>query len=77
MRASKLFLIVLVALALSACGGSGAVRAQKRAYKAQENVAKERLELVDRYQACLKRADADSLKYEACDSYLRAAEALK
>lgn len=50
---------------------------QDRAYKAQEKVHKERLELVDDYKACLKEAGDDQLKTESCDHYLKAAEALK
>ena len=54
-----------------------AARAQERSHKAQEEVAKERLRLVDKYQSCVKKASGDVEKIEACDSYLRAAEALK
>ncbi len=50
---------------------------QERSYGAQEEVARQRLELVDKYQQCVKNAAGDALKVEACDSYLRAAEALK
>jgi len=50
---------------------------QDKAYKAQEKVHKERLKLVDEYQKCLKKAGEDKEKIEACDQYLRAAEALK
>jgi hypothetical protein len=50
---------------------------QEDASKAQAGVAKQRLELVDKYQVCVKEAAGDNLKIEACDSYLRAAEALR
>lgn len=50
---------------------------QDKAYKAQEMVHRERLKLVDEYKKCLKNAGADKDKVEACDQYLRAAEALK
>ena len=64
---------------LAACSSpeKDAARAQERSYEAQENVALERLKLVEKYQVCVKDAGADTLKIEACDSYLRAAEALK
>ncbi len=64
---------------LVACSNSqkDAARAQERSYEAQEIVARQRLELVDKYQQCVKNAAGDALKIEACDSYLRAAEALK
>ncbi len=69
---------VLMAL-LTACSTpqEDASKAQKHAFEAQENVAKERLELVDKYQTCVKESAGDNLKIEACDSYLRAAEALR
>ena len=68
-------LLVTIAL-LSACGG-GASRAQKRAYRAEEAISKQRLDLVEQYQQCVADAGNDLQKIEACDSYLRAAEALK
>jgi hypothetical protein len=40
-------------------------------------VARQRLALVEKYQACVDDAAGDALKTEACDSYLRSAEALK
>ena len=50
---------------------------QDRAYQAQEKVHKERLKLVEEYKKCLKKAGEDKQKVEACDQYLKAAEALK
>ncbi len=64
-----LFFVISLALACST--------PQDRAYKAQENVHKERLKLVDEYKKCLEKAGADKEKTEACDQYLKAAEALK
>ena len=55
----------------------GCASPQDRAYKAQEGVHKERLKLVSEYQKCLKKAGNDKAAIEACDSYLKAAEALK
>jgi hypothetical protein len=54
-----------------------AAKAQEQSYEAQEEVARQRLELVDRYQTCVEEAAGDTQRVEACDSYLRAAEALK
>jgi len=54
-----------------------AADAKARSYEAREKVAKERLELVAKYQTCVKEVAGDKLKSEACNSYLRAAEALK
>ena len=73
-----LICIVFMGL-LAACSNpqKDAARAQERSYGSQEDVARQRLELVDKYQLCVKNAAGDALKVEACDSYLRAAEALK
>ena len=54
-----------------------AAEAQKSAFEAQEEVAKQRLELIDKYQACVEESEGDAEKLPACDSYLKAAEALK
>ena len=54
-----------------------AAEAQEGAYDSQKKVADERLKLVDKYQSCVKDAGADQQKAAACDSYLKAAEALK
>ncbi|MDJ0609224.1 MAG: hypothetical protein QNJ67_09630 [Kiloniellales bacterium] len=54
-----------------------AAKAQERSYEAIEKAAQERLELVDKYQDCVKEAAGDNEKIEACDSYLKAAEALR
>lgn len=54
-----------------------AADAQAGAYEAQEGVAKQRLKLVDQYQACVKDAGGNQQKAAACESYLKAAEALK
>ncbi|KPJ75031.1 MAG: hypothetical protein JRH12_12415 [Deltaproteobacteria bacterium] len=67
--------IVMLALMLgvfTACSSS-----QDRAYKAQENVHKERLELVEKYNKCMEKAGDDAQKKEACEPYLKSAEALK
>ena len=73
-----LICIVFMGL-LAACSNpqKDAARAQKHSYEAQEEVTRQRLELVDKYQQCVKNAAGDALKVEACDSYLRAAETLK
>lgn len=62
----------VVGLMLGACASP-----QDKAYKAQENVHKERLELVEKYQKCLKDAGDDKAKAETCEQYLKAADALK
>ena len=64
---------------LAACSSpqEDAAKAQKGAFEAQEKVATQRLELVEKYQTCIDEAAGDQLKIDACDSYLNAAEALK
>jgi F0F1-type ATP synthase membrane subunit b/b' len=53
-----------------------AAKAQQSAAEAQEKVTKQRLELVGKYQTCVQNAAGDQQKAAACDSYLKAAEAL-
>ena len=74
---------VLIAAALvglvAACSSAqkDAAKAQKGASEAQEQATRQRLELVEKYQACVEEAAGDNQKVEACDSYLSAAQALK
>ena len=60
------------ALLFSACSSN-----QDKAYKAQEKVHKERLELVEKYQKCIKKAEEEKTDAAACEQYLKASEALK
>jgi hypothetical protein len=75
----KILTITVLLGFLAACSSpqDNAAKAQERSYDAQEKVATQRLELIDQYRACIEEASGDSLKIEGCDSYLRAAEALK
>jgi len=75
-RAGILVTLLLLAAALAAPGCGGASRAQKRAYKAEEAVSKQRLQLIDNYQRCMRKAGGDPLKQDGCKTYLNAAEAL-
>ena len=50
---------------------------QDKAYKAQEKVHEERLELVEKYQKCMEDAGEDKVQAEACEQYLKSADALK
>lgn len=70
---------IAIVTTLAACSSpqDRAARAQEQSYEAQEEVARHRLELVDKYQECVEEAASNAAKIEACDSYLRAAEALK
>ena len=75
MSARLLMVLLTVAALVAGCGGGAA--AQKRAYRAQEEVAKERLRLVDTYQDCMKDARGDVFAERACQTYRDSAEALK
>ena len=72
MKSIYIFLLALIVGTGLACSSP-----QDKAYKAQEKVHKERLKLVDQYKKCLQKAGEDQQKIEACDQYLRAAEALQ
>jgi hypothetical protein len=72
MKSINIFLFALVFGLTLGCASP-----QDKAYKAQEKVHKERLELVEKYQKCMKKAGGDKVKEETCDQYLKAAEALK
>jgi cell division protein FtsL len=65
-------MLTAAAIGLISCSSS-----QDRAYKVQKQVHEERLELVDEYKKCIEKAGDDKPKVESCDSYLKAAEALK
>ena len=70
-------LSLLIALAGCSTPEERAANAQEDSYEAQEEVAKRRLELVEKYQACIEEAAGDSQKAAACETYLKAAEALQ
>ena len=72
MKTFYVFLLILIVGIAASCSSP-----QDKAYKAQERLHRERLKLVDEYKKCLKKAGDDKVKMEACDQYLRAAEALK
>ncbi len=75
--ASALIACLLLASATLPGCGSGAAKAQKRAYKADEAVSKERLRLIDEYEKCLRKAEGDATKQAGCERYLKSAEALQ
>ena len=79
MRLHKTLICLTCLGLLAACSTpeEDAAKAQKRSYDAIGAVAEERLKLVDEYRECVKASGGDEIKVEACDSYLRAAEALK
>jgi len=74
MKHIQIILLPFVALSLMSCSSASP---EDKAHMAQENIHKERLALVEKYQKCLKEAGDDKIKTESCDQYLKAAEALK
>ena len=72
MKLVKIFLVVLVAGMLLACGG-----AEKKAHKSQAAVNEQKVELSEKYQKCMKKAGNDEAKQAECEQYLKAAEPLK
>ena len=79
MRSIRVMVTVGLLGLLAACSSpqDDAAEAQKSAFEAQEEVAKQRLELIEEYQACVGDSAGDNEKISACESYLKAAEALK
>ena len=72
MRLMGIFLVAFMLVITLACSS-----AEEKAHKAQASVHKERIKLVEDYKKCLKKAGDDKAKTEACDQYLKAAEALR
>ncbi len=79
MKLRTLALIVVIAMLVASCGSSQrrAAKADRKASQAQESVSKERLKLVDQYKACVSEAGDDQQKVGACETHLKAAEALQ
>lgn len=67
----------LAALVGCATPQEKAAKAQERAYKAEAEIKEERLALIEQYKKCVADAGNDNARREACDSYLKAIEALK
>ena len=72
MKLMKILLVVILAVAIFAC-----TSAQDKAAKSQQAVNEERLELIDNYKKCMKKAEGDQAKEAECEQFLKAAEALK
>jgi hypothetical protein len=72
MKLVKIFLVILVVGLLIGCQS-----AQDKAYKSETEVNEKRLELIEQYKDCMKKADKDKEKEAECEPYLKASEALK
>ena len=79
MKTMKALIIVSILVIVVACGGSSrrSDRAATTSADPQSKIAQERLNLIEDYKKCVEKAGEDRDKIEACDSYLKAAEALK
>ena len=72
MRRIVILLLIFVVMTMLSCTSS-----QDKAFNAQAEVSNERLKLVETYQKCIAEAGDDSMKAEACEQYIKAADALK
>ena len=78
-RKLPVVICIFAIVSMSACTGvsvRNAARSQNQAYKAQGAVAEQRLEFVKKYQDCIAVAGNDLVQVEACDVYLKSAQAL-
>ena len=72
MKSMRVFLVIIVAGMMIACGG-----AERKANKSQAELNKEKIRLSEEYQKCMKKAEGDKEKEAECEKYLKAAEVLK
>jgi len=72
MKRCGLCLALGLPILLAACAS-----AEDRAARSQQDVAEKRLELIEQHQTCVKQAKGDQAKIDACEHYLKEAEALK
>jgi len=72
MKVKQCVCVFAVIVMISGCGN-----ADRRANKSVAKVNNERLSLIKSYEKCVKKAGDDEVKSEACDSYLKSAEALR
>ena len=79
MKVVKTLIVVCFVVMIVACGHRErqANKATRKAADSQAAVSQERLKLIEDYKKCVEQAGEDRNKVEACDTYLKAAEALK
>jgi hypothetical protein len=65
--------VLAITLLIAGCGGN----AERRSNKSSAAINNERISLIRSYEKCIKKAGKDEVKSEACDSYLKSAEALR
>jgi len=72
MKLMRIFLVVIVAVMMSACQS-----AERRHTRSQTELNKEKIKLSEEYQKCMKKAKGDKDKEAGCEQYLKAGETLK
>ena len=72
MKAKQCVCILAITLLITGCGN-----AERRSNKSTAAVNNERISLIKDYEKCIKKAGEDEVKSEACDTYLKSAEALR
>jgi hypothetical protein len=72
MKVKQCVCVLAVTLLIAGCGN-----AERRESKSAAAVNNERISLIRSYEKCLKKAGDDEAKSEACDTYLKSAEALR
>jgi hypothetical protein len=72
MIAKQCVCIFAITLLIAGCGNS-----ERRANKSTAAVNNERISIIKKYEKCIKNAGDDEVKSEACDTYLKSAEALR
>jgi hypothetical protein len=72
MKAKQCVCVFAITLVIAGCGN-----AERRSNKSSAAINNERISLIRSYEKCIKKAGKDEVKSEACDSYLKSAEALR
>jgi outer membrane biogenesis lipoprotein LolB len=72
MKVKQCLCVLAITLLIAGCGS-----AERKANKSVAKVNNERLSLIKDYEKCIKKAGEDEVKSEACDTYLKAADALR
>jgi hypothetical protein len=73
MKVKPCVCVLAITLLIAGCGGN----AERRESKSAAAINNERISLIRSYEKCLKKAGDDEVKSEACDTYLKSAEALR
>jgi len=72
MKAKQCVCVLAITLLIGGCAN-----AERRADKSTAAVNNRRISLIKDYEKCIKKAGEDEVKAEACDTYLKSAEALR